>query len=123
MGMHAAALVALVTMAACGAPASPALSSRTDSADDGVSTSTPTLTADSPASDLAPSPSATTPAPADCDPNYGGACVPRSSDVDCADGDGDGPAYFDGVAEVIGDDVYGLDRDRDDLACEPTDES
>jgi uncharacterized protein YabE (DUF348 family) len=27
-----------------------------------------------------------------CDPNYGGACVPIASDVDCARGSGNGPA-------------------------------
>jgi hypothetical protein len=32
-----------------------------------------------------------------CHPNYGG-CVPIASDVDCAGGSGDGPAYVDGVA-------------------------
>src|SRR5262249_2690692 len=28
-----------------------------------------------------------------CDPNYSGACVPIASDVDCAGGSGNGPAY------------------------------
>jgi hypothetical protein len=32
-----------------------------------------------------------------CHPNYGG-CVPIASDVDCAGGSGDGPAYVDEVA-------------------------
>lgn len=53
-----------------------------------------------------------------CDPNYADACVPVSSDVDCAWGTGDGPAYLDGVARVVGSDIYGLDRDGDGLACE-----
>lgn len=53
-----------------------------------------------------------------CDPNYADACVPRSSDVDCAWGSGNGPAYFDGVARVVGSDIYGLDRDGDGYACE-----
>lgn len=53
-----------------------------------------------------------------CDPNYADACVPVSSDVDCAWGTGDGPAYFDGVARVVGADVYDLDRDNDGYACE-----
>lgn len=57
------------------------------------------------------------PAPS-CDPNYADACVPIASDVDCAWGTGDGPAYFDGVARVVGSDVYGLDRDGDGYACE-----
>jgi hypothetical protein len=53
-----------------------------------------------------------------CDPNYSGACVPIASDVDCAGGSGNGPAYFSGVATVIGDDIYDLDRDNDGYACE-----
>lgn len=53
-----------------------------------------------------------------CDPNYADACVPRSSDVDCAWGSGNGPAYLDGVARVVGSDIYGLDRDGDGYACE-----
>ncbi len=64
---------------------------------------------------VAPPPAAD---PGGCDPNYADACVPIASDVDCAGGRGDGPAYFDGVARVVGRDVYGLDRDRDGLACE-----
>ena len=31
-----------------------------------------------------------------CDPNYSGACVPIASDVDCAGGSGNGPAYVQG---------------------------
>ncbi|WP_223231263.1 G5 domain-containing protein [Microbacterium jejuense] len=54
-----------------------------------------------------------------CDPNYADACVPISSDVDCAGGSGNGPAYFDGIARVVGNDVYDLDRDGDGFACEP----
>jgi len=54
----------------------------------------------------------------DCDPNYADACVPVARDVDCGGGSGDGPAYLWGVATVVGRDVYGLDRDRDGLACE-----
>ena len=53
-----------------------------------------------------------------CDSNYADACVPISSDVDCAGGSGNGPAYFDGVARVVGSDVYDLDRDGDGYACE-----
>lgn len=54
----------------------------------------------------------------DCDPNYAEACVPIASDVDCAWGSGNGPAYFDGVARVVGSDIYDLDRDNDGWACE-----
>lgn len=68
---------------------------------------------------VAPPPPKPAPAaPSGCDPNYAEACVPIASDVDCAWGTGDGPAYLDGVARVVGSDIYGLDRDGDGLACE-----
>ena len=53
-----------------------------------------------------------------CDPNYSGVCVPVASDVDCAGGNGNGPAYVDGPVYVVGTDIYGLDRNRDGVACE-----
>ena len=53
-----------------------------------------------------------------CDPNYDGACVPVASDVDCASGSGNGPAYVQGPVYVIGSDIYDLDRDGDGVACE-----
>jgi len=53
-----------------------------------------------------------------CDPNYSGACVPIASDVDCAGGSGNGPAYVSGPVYVIGSDIYGLDRDGDGVGCE-----
>jgi resuscitation-promoting factor RpfB len=61
----------------------------------------------------------TTPAPStsNCDSNYSG-CVPIASDVDCAGGSGNGPAYVAGPVRVIGSDIYGLDRDGDGVACE-----
>ncbi|WP_249037685.1 G5 domain-containing protein [Micromonospora noduli] len=52
-----------------------------------------------------------------CDPNYSG-CVPIASDVDCAGGSGNGPAYVSGPIRVIGDDIYDLDRDGDGIACD-----
>lgn len=55
----------------------------------------------------------------DCDPNYTGACVPIASDVDCAGGAGNGPAYVAGPVYVVGADIYELDRDGDGVACEP----
>lgn len=55
---------------------------------------------------------------ADCDPNYSGACVPIASDVDCAGGSGNGPAYVQGPVTVIGRDIYDLDRDNDGIGCE-----
>lgn len=53
-----------------------------------------------------------------CDPNYAGACVPIASDVDCAGGGGNGPAYVQGPVRVIGKDIYGLDRDGNGIGCE-----
>jgi len=53
-----------------------------------------------------------------CDPNYSGACVPIASDVDCAGGSGNGPAYVEGPVTVVGDDIYGLDRDGNGTGCE-----
>lgn len=58
------------------------------------------------------------PAPSGCDPNYSG-CVPIASDVDCAGGSGNGPAYVQGPVRVIGIDIYELDgKDNDGLGCE-----
>ena len=51
------------------------------------------------------------------DPNYS-ACVPIASDVDCAGGRGNGPAYVRGPVRVLGNDIYDLDRDHDGIACE-----
>lgn len=53
----------------------------------------------------------------DCDPNYSG-CVPIASDVDCAGGSGNGPAYVSGPVKVIGVDIYKLDHDKDGYGCE-----
>jgi hypothetical protein len=53
-----------------------------------------------------------------CDPNYTGACVPIASDVDCAGGSGNGPAYVQGPVYVVGRDIYGLDSDGDGIGCE-----
>ncbi len=68
------------------------------------------------------SPPATAPSAAatgGCHSSYSGACVPIASDVDCAGGSGNGPAY---VAvkrfDVVGPDVYELDADGDGVACE-----
>lgn len=51
-----------------------------------------------------------------CHPSYTG-CVPHASDVDCSGGSGDGPAYT-GPVQVVGPDVYDLDRDGDGWGCE-----
>jgi resuscitation-promoting factor RpfB len=53
-----------------------------------------------------------------CDSNYSGGCVPIASDVDCAGGSGNGPEYVEGPVTVVGDDLYGLDRDKDGIGCE-----
>ncbi|MBO0867936.1 MAG: G5 domain-containing protein [Micromonosporaceae bacterium] len=53
-----------------------------------------------------------------CDPNYIWACVPIASDVDCAGGSGDGPAYVQGPVKVVGRDIYHLDADGDGIGCE-----
>lgn len=75
-----------------------------------------------PKPEQAPAPKSTpkrAPAPEPtCDPNYAGACVPIASDVDCAGGSGDGPAYVQGPVRVIGRDIYGLDRDGDGIGCD-----
>ncbi|WP_235497138.1 G5 domain-containing protein [Agreia sp. Leaf283] len=69
-----------------------------------------------------PPPPAPEPAPvADgggCDSNYSGPCVPIASDVDCAGGSGNGPAYVAGPVFVVGSDIYDLDRDGDGVACD-----
>jgi hypothetical protein len=53
-----------------------------------------------------------------CDPNYSGKCVPIASDVDCAGGSGNGPAYTSGPVYIIGSDIYDLDRDGNGIGCE-----
>lgn len=61
---------------------------------------------------------ATTTTGQSCHPSYEGACVPIASDVDCAGGSGNGPAYVRGPVRVVGPDVYDLDRDGDGIGCE-----
>jgi hypothetical protein len=60
----------------------------------------------------------TKPAQPKCDPNYAWACVPIASDVDCAGGSGNGPAYVNGPVKVVGTDIYDLDRDGNGIGCE-----
>jgi hypothetical protein len=62
-------------------------------------------------------PRTTTKAASNCDPNYK-PCVPIASDVDCAGGSGNGPAYVQGPVYVIGTDIYDLDRDGNGIGCE-----
>ncbi len=66
---------------------------------------------------FAPAPTPALAPQSNCDPNYSG-CVPIASDVDCAGGSGNGPAYVRGPIRVIGIDIYGLDRDGDGIGCE-----
>lgn len=56
--------------------------------------------------------------PGGCDSNYSGPCVPIASDVDCAGGSGNGPAYVSGPVYVVGSDIYDLDRDGDGVGCD-----
>lgn len=63
-------------------------------------------------------PRAAPPPQPSCHPSYEGACVPFASDVDCAGGSGNGPAYVAGPVRVVGPDVYDLDRDGDGIACD-----
>jgi hypothetical protein len=62
--------------------------------------------------------SAVTASAQECDPNYTNQCVPVASDVDCAGGSGNGPAYVAGPVLVVGRDIYGLDRDGNGVGCE-----
>jgi hypothetical protein len=55
---------------------------------------------------------------AQCHSSYAGVCVPITSDVDCEGGGGNGPAYVRGPLQVVGADVYDLDRDGDGIACD-----
>lgn len=42
-----------------------------------------------------------------------------TTDVDCAGGGGNGPVYvYEKGFQVVGPDVYELDRDGDGIACE-----
>lgn len=67
---------------------------------------------------VVPAPAPTPPPVTNCNTNYSGACVPNASDVDCAGGSGNGPAYAAGPFRVVGTDIYDLDRDGNGIACE-----
>lgn len=65
-----------------------------------------------------PPPPPPAPLVGNCDANYADACVPVASDVDCAGGSGNGPAYVSGIVRVVGSDIYDLDRDGDGYGCD-----
>jgi resuscitation-promoting factor RpfB len=52
-----------------------------------------------------------------CHPSYSGCLNPAASDYDCIGGSGNGP-YYTEVVQVIGSDVFDLDRDGDGWGCE-----
>lgn len=52
-----------------------------------------------------------------CDPNYAGACVPIANDVDCL-GAGKGPVFVQGPVQVVGTDIYRLDRNHNGIGCD-----
>jgi hypothetical protein len=125
MSVEGRVLVTLATvglaLTACGTD------SRSESKIDRTTTTSSTTTTTIPTTTTLPPPPPTTapppppttalpPPPPNCNPNYSD-CVPNASDVDCAGGTGDGPAYT-GPVRVTGVDVYDLDRDRDGYACE-----
>jgi hypothetical protein len=81
-----------------------------------TTTTRPTTTTTAPPPPPPPPTTAAPAPPGNCHPSYD-PCVPYASDVDCAGGSGNGPAYT-GRVNVIGPDVYDLDRDGDGVACE-----
>lgn len=105
--------------------AEPVAAPTTESPSPAATTSRPSPTPKPTRSSPKPTPKRTTSAPRTtkpaqtrkCHPSYSG-CVPIASDVDCAGGDGDGPAYVQGPIRVVGPDVYDLDRDGDGIACD-----
>ena len=52
-----------------------------------------------------------------CHTSYSGCLKADASDYDCAQGSGNGP-YYTGKVEVLGLDVFDLDRDNDGWGCE-----
>jgi hypothetical protein len=102
---------------AAGEPAPASSATPRASATTAPTSSTTPLPTTSDAAEPAP-PRTSRPAPAAaCDPNYRGACVPVARDVDCA-GTGNGPAFVTGPVQVVGEDVYRLDPNKDGVGCE-----
>lgn len=52
-----------------------------------------------------------------CHASYSGCLKPNSGDYDCQGGSGNGPNYT-GPVQVIGPDVFDLDRDNDGRGCD-----
>ena len=79
---------------------------------------TPRTTLDTP--DTTAAPRASAPDTGSCHPSYVGTCLPAdASDVDCGGGSGNGPVYATVKRfQVVGPDVFDLDRDGDGIACE-----
>ena len=57
-----------------------------------------------------------TPLP-NCNSNYSGCLKINAGDYDCRGGSGNGPNYT-GTVQVLGSDIYDLDRDNDGWGCE-----
>lgn len=54
-----------------------------------------------------------------CHTSYTGDCLqPGASDYDCAGGGGNGPLYVQYQVQVVGPDVFDLDRDGNGIGCE-----
>ena len=52
-----------------------------------------------------------------CHSSYSGCLKANASDYDCAGGSGNGP-YYTGKIQVVGPDVFDLDRNNDGWGCE-----
>ncbi|MBI2109437.1 MAG: hypothetical protein HYT93_04690 [Parcubacteria group bacterium] len=52
-----------------------------------------------------------------CNPNYSGCLLDDIGDYDCDGSGGDGPNYT-GKVEVLGTDIFYLDKDQNGLACD-----
>lgn len=88
-----------------------------------VATTTTTTTARPRPTTTTTAKPAPAPAPAtssSCHASYQGTCIPPDvSDADCYPGSGNGPHYVhENNVDVVGPDVFDLDRDGDGVGCE-----
>ncbi|ALG08773.1 hypothetical protein [Kibdelosporangium phytohabitans] len=113
----AAAPVTTTTIGATTTTAAPAPTSVPVVTTTVPTTKKPSSTKQTPTTTSEPKPPAEPQDAAGCDPNYT-PCVPIASDVDCAGGKGNGPAYVSGPITVIGEDIYKLDNNNDGIGCE-----